>query len=57
MNLEDYLKIKKKGLSIEEIKKILNQLKNVVKEMKNKKVVHTNIKATNILFIFKKSII
>ena len=53
MNLEDYLKIKKKGLSIEETKEILNQLNNVFKEMKNKKVIHTNIKATNILFTFK----
>ena len=53
MNLEDYLKIKKKGLSIEEIKQILKQLNNVFKEMKMKKVVHKNIKATNILFTFK----
>ena len=37
INLEEYIKIKNKGLSIEEIKEILHQINIILKNMQNKK--------------------
>ena len=48
-NLEEYIKMREKPISIEEIKHILLQLNNVFKIMYNKKIIHGDLKLSNIL--------
>ena len=43
-NLDDYIKRRKKPISINEIKEVLNQLNNVFKIMNDKKIIHTDLK-------------
>ena len=38
INLEEYMKIRNKGLSIDEIKEILNELNNSLKNIKENKI-------------------
>ena len=49
LNLEKYLNSKKEGLSIEEIKELLIDLNKGLKVMYEKKIIHGNIKPSNIL--------
>ena len=53
INLEEYIKIKNKGLSIEEIKEILHQINIILKNMQNKNI-NLNIKLSNILITIDK---
>ena len=48
VNLEEYMKIKNKGLSIEEIKEILYQINKIIKDMEDKNI-KINLKLSNIL--------
>ena len=54
LNIEEYLKNRNEGLSIEEIKEILLDLNKVFKEMNEKKIIHRDIKASNILISLNK---
>ena len=51
-NLEDYLKIRKNPLTIIEIQNFLIQINNVFKIMLEKKIIHKNLKPSNILLSF-----
>ena len=55
ISLDDYLKIRKDPLSIEEIKELLLELNKCFKEMKEKKIIHKNLKLSNILLSLNKS--
>ena len=48
-DLENYIKRRKKPISINEIKEVLNQLNNVFKIMNEKKIIHRDLKPSNIL--------
>ena len=48
-NLEEYINMRKEKLSINEIKKILLDLNKSLKIMIEKKIIHGNIKLSNIL--------
>ena len=48
-NLKEYIKMREKPISVEEIKYVLLQLNNAFKIMNNKKINHTDIKLNNIL--------
>ena len=54
INLGDYIKIRKEGLSIQELKEILIQLNNTLQNLKNKNVVFGNLKLSNILICLNK---
>ena len=49
LNIEEYLKKRKDGLLIEEIKEFLLDLNQGLKEMINNKIIHGDIKPSNIL--------
>ena len=49
MSLEEYLEIKKEPLSIEEIRDILLEINKGLKEISDNKLIHQNIKLSNIL--------
>ena len=49
ISLEDYIKMRKEPLSIEEIREVLLELNECFKEMKNKNIIHRNLKPSNIL--------
>ena len=51
-NLGDYLKKRYKGFSIEEIRELLIDLNKGLKVMAEKKIIHGNIKPSNILLSF-----
>ena len=53
VNLEEYMKIKNKGLSIEEIKEILYQINIILKNMEDKDI-NINLKLSNILITIDK---
>ena len=53
-NLDEYMKIRNEPLSIEEIKEILYQLNNILKTMKEKNIIHTDLKPSNILISLEK---
>ena len=53
ITLEEFIKIHPKGISSKEIKKILLDLSKAFKILNEKKVVHRNIKPSNILLSFK----
>ena len=55
LNIEQYLKKRKKGLSIEEIKELLIDLNKGLKVMYEKKVIHGDIKPSNILLSLNKN--
>ena len=48
-NLEDYIKRRKKPISINEIREVLTQLNNVFKIMLNENIIHRDLKPRNIL--------
>ena len=48
-NLEEYIYMRKEHLSIDEIRKILLDLNKSLKIIKKKKIIHGNIKLSNIL--------
>ena len=48
-NLEDYIERRKKPISINEIREVLNQLNNVFKIMNNKKIIYRDLKLNKIL--------
>ena len=48
-NLENYIKSRENEITINEIKEVLIQLNNVFKIMNNKKIIHTDLKPSNIL--------
>jgi serine/threonine-protein kinase ULK/ATG1 len=54
ISLEDYIKMRKKPLSIEEIRKVLLELNECLKEMKNKNIIHRDLKPSNILLSLNK---
>ena len=54
LNIEEYLKKRKKGLSIEEIKELLIDLNKGFKVMYENKIIHGDIKPSNILLSFNK---
>ena len=54
ISLEDYIKMRKEPLSIEEIKEVLLELNECLKEMKNKNIIHRNLKPSNILLSLNK---
>ena len=49
INLEDYIKSRENEITINEIKEVLNQLNNIFKIMNEKKIIHRNLKPSNIL--------
>jgi len=49
INLYDYIKNRENYVTIKEIKEMLNQLNNIFKIMNNKKIIHGDLKPTNIL--------
>ena len=55
ISLEDYIKMRKEPLSIEEIKEVLLELNECLKEMKNKNIIHRDLKPSNILLSLNKS--
>ena len=52
LNIEEYLKKRKKGLLIEEIKELLLDLNKGLKEMNNNNIIHRDLKPSNILLSF-----
>lgn len=48
-NLENYLKIRDKPLSINEIKEILLQLNKILKKLNEENIIYENLKLSNIL--------
>ena len=54
LNLAEHLKKRIKGLSIEEIKELLTDLNKGLKVMYEKKVIHGDIKPSNILLSLNK---
>ncbi len=54
ISLEDYIKMRKEPLSIEEIKEVLLELNECLKEMKNKNIIHRDLKPSNILLSLNK---
>ena len=55
LNLAEYLKRRKKGLSIEGIKELLTDLNKGLKVMYEKKIIHGDIKPSNILLSLNKN--
>ena len=49
-NLEDYIKRRKKPITINEIREIFNQLNNVFKIKLNEKIIHRNLKLNKIFY-------
>ena len=55
ISIDEYLKLRKDPLSIEEIKEILLELNKCFKKMNEKKIIHKNIKLSNIFLSINKS--
>ena len=55
LSLEEYLKLRKIPLSIDEIRELLLNLNQIFKEMNDKKITHNNLKLSNIFILFDKS--
>ena len=49
LNLDEYLKIRNEGLSIEELKYILIELNKMFKKMHDNNIYHKNLNLSNIL--------
>ena len=49
LNLDDYMKIRNEALSIDEIRELLIQLNNAFKLLNEKKLIHRDLKLSNIL--------
>ena len=54
ISLEEYIKMRKEPLSIEEIREVLLELNECLKEMKNKNIMHRDLKPSNILLSLNK---
>ena len=54
ISLEEYIKMRKEPLSIEEIREVLLELNEYLKEMNNKNIIHSDIKPSNILLSLNK---
>ncbi len=52
-NMEEYIKMRKNNLSIEEIRELLNQLNKIFKTMNEQNIIHRDIKPENILIDLK----
>ena len=55
LNLEQYFNKRREGLSIEEIKKLLIDLNKGFNEMNENKIIHGDIKPSNILLSLNKN--
>ncbi len=55
MSLEEYLKERKDGLSIDEIREVLFELNKSLKEIKENNIIHKYLKSSNILLLLNKS--
>ena len=55
LNLAEYLKKRKRAFQVEEIKELLIDLNKGLKVMYENKIIHGNIKPSNILFSFNKN--
>ena len=55
LSLEEYLKLRKNPLSIDEIRELLLNLNQTFKEMNDKKINHNNLKLSNIFILFDKT--
>ena len=55
LSLEEYLKLRKNPLSIDEIRELLLNLNQIFKEMNDKKITHNNLKLSNIFILFDQS--
>ena len=49
LNLNEYMKIRNEGLSIEEIRDLLIELNKILKKMKELNIIHIDLKLSNIL--------
>ena len=54
LNLNEYMKIRKKGLSIEELKDLLFELNKILKKMNELNFIHRDLKLSNILISLNK---
>ena len=54
LNLNEYMKIRKEGFSIEELKDLLNDLNEVLKKMNELNFIHRDLKLSNILISLNK---
>jgi len=54
ISLDDYIKMRKDALSIEEIREVLLELNEYLKEMNNKNIIHKDLKPSNILLSLNK---
>jgi serine/threonine protein kinase len=55
MSLEEHLKERKDGLSIDEIREVLFELNKSLKEIKENNIIHKYLKSSNILLLLNKS--
>ena len=54
LNLNEYMKIRNKGLSIEELKDLLFELNKILKKMNELNIIHIDLKLSNILISLNK---
>ena len=54
LNLNEYMKIRKEGLSIEELKDLLIELNKILKKMNELNIIHIDLKLSNILIYLNK---
>ena len=54
LNLNEYMKIRNKGLSIEELKDLLFELNKILKKMNELNIIHRDLKLSNILISLNK---
>jgi serine/threonine protein kinase len=54
LNLEEYMKIRNEGISIEELKDILIELNKILKKMNDENIIHRDLKLSNILISLNK---
>ena len=54
LNLEEYMKLRKEGLSIEEVKDILIQLNKILKKINENKIIYQNLRLSNIFISLNK---
>ena len=54
LNLNEYMKIRNEGLSIEELKYLLIEINKILKKMNELNIIHIDLKLSNILMNFNK---